>query len=101
MRSASSVSASIGASRYASLIRIALAEKPSTPATAMSGPDHAADVGARVGGALIAKARSGWVTAARAAGQSQRTSPAHEVASITAPKAMRYHAKGVKSWRDT
>ena len=38
MRSASSVTGSIGAEAYASLIRIALKEKPSTPMTALAAP---------------------------------------------------------------
>jgi hypothetical protein len=97
MRNVSSVIASTESSRYASLIRMALNEKPRTPKTAHSGPIQRRgagfDSGAfRDGSPPQCKLGSNSVPA-----QFQFTTPVHAVARITAPNAMRYHANGVKS----
>ncbi len=74
MRSASSVIASTGALAYASLIRMPLNEKPSTPSTAHAGPIHAASCRALQG-----------QRGRRAVAQSHRTTPAYAVTRISAP----------------
>ena len=75
MRNVISDTGSTGADAYASLIRIALNEKPRTPSTASSGPSQRA--------------------------QSHRTLPLQAVNNTSNPNAIRYHANGTKSCRLT